>query len=888
MQAIKTFTDKKLKGPVTAGLLLTALVLDLIVMFGRVASSGRSVWGTAEFWADGANFVPTACMFFVILFFAGLVSAAVGTVLSFRMVKTPWWPSAAVAGCNAVMLVLSTLFGVSSLGVLLLIAMIISALGIVYSHMCNLANGVVGGGSSGKTDTRLKKLLSVLSVASLVPVLSLFYIPLCSYKVAEATYSIVPMGMFSSGKDNIISLVLFVILFIAGIINVLKLVDGFRCLGDEVLFADKVRVLVNINTVVTGLYFMAALIFCSVNNSVGGDFTTVSYIPFLFMVAVAIVCAYCTRKILHKEVDLQKKAVRSARTEFFIYGGLSALVAVATAFSDIIRVTFINVPLMEDISLNGLDIFMNYNTLESGFQLIAFLVFVVVAVMAGLFVISLVSLVSGSKLFFKITLAELISGAFFSLLIGLFGKYYEIVQRLNADAIESIVKNYNSSMSFVLDYKVESQAFYWFFVALAVVIVAIVRKPYSRGTLGETPVLVGGGAIGGSAPYSGSVGGGQPTAEQGTADTDPCPAFTELDRKLPMLQAEANKRSSAAFQAPTLPGLVQFVVNYARDCRLHLSYTAEDIATFIAGLGATRLTILQGMSGTGKTSLPKIFSEAILGNCEIIEVESSWRDKNELLGYYNEFSKTYTPKKFTQALYKAALNPEAVTFIVLDEMNLSRIEYYFSDFLSLMENEEDKREIKLLNVGLHRTENGYAVGYAGLEDGHTVKIPANIWFIGTANRDESTFEISDKVYDRAHTMNFNKRAAKPLAYGDPIPQRYVSAKAFIELIEKAKASVRFDIDNYPLIREVEALLEPYNISFGNRIAKQIETFVSIYCSCFPAPETVAFDAVEKILLSKVVSKLEFKSVENKAQLAAEFEKRKLHRCSEFILKLNED
>jgi hypothetical protein len=58
------------------------------------------------------------------------------------------------------------------------------------------------------------------------------------------------------------------------------------------------------------------------------------------------------------------------------------------------------------------------------------------------------------------------------------------------------------------------------------------------------------------------------------------------------------------------------------------------------------------MSGTGKTSLPKIVAEALMSVCDIVEVESSWRDKNELLGYYNEFSKLYTPKKFTQALYK--------------------------------------------------------------------------------------------------------------------------------------------------------------------------------------------------------------------------------------------
>ena len=185
-------------------------------------------------------------------------------------------------------------------------------------------------------------------------------------------------------------------------------------------------------------------------------------------------------------------------------------------------------------------------------------------------------------------------------------------------------------------------------------------------------------------------------------------------------------------------------------------------------------------------------------------------------------------------------------------------------------------------------ENGERCAYSALDDGHTIKIPNNVWFIGTANRDESTFEISDKVYDRAHTMNFNKRAPKVVSFGEPYAQRYLTIQDLNRLFEEAQASMQFDIENYPLIREVEELLAPYNISFGNRIAKQIESFVNIYCACFPVPEQEIADAVERILLSKVVSKLEYKNVEDKERLAAEFERRRLHRCSKFILKLNED
>ncbi|MDE7108186.1 MAG: hypothetical protein K2O39_07675, partial [Clostridiales bacterium] len=337
-----------------------------------------------------------------------------------------------------------------------------------------------------------------------------------------------------------------------------------------------------------------------------------------------------------------------------------------------------------------------------------------------------------------------------------------------------------------------------------------------------TPYGAGAGAVAGAGEDKSIA--PQPT-DQGvtaTGDFDACPAFTEIDNLQEKFLVALEKRRAQLFKNLTLPNLVRFIVDYARESRLHLSYTPDDIATFVAGLGASRLTILQGMSGTGKTSLPKIFTEALMSNCEIVEVESSWRDKNELLGYYNEFSKCYTPKKFTQCLYRARLNTEVITFIVLDEMNLSRIEYYFSDFLSLMENEEDRRAIKLLNVKLSRIENGKRIPYDGLKDGHTIKIPTNIWFIGTANRDESTFEISDKVYDRAQTMNFDKRAAKINSFSEPLDKRFISYDMLAKLFEEAKASYEFDAEDNRFVREVEKLLMPYNISFGNRILRQIE------------------------------------------------------------------
>jgi hypothetical protein len=162
-----------------------------------------------------------------------------------------------------------------------------------------------------------------------------------------------------------------------------------------------------------------------------------------------------------------------------------------------------------------------------------------------------------------------------------------------------------------------------------------------------------------------------------------------------------------------------------------------------------------------------------------------------------------------------------------------------------------------------------------------------VWFIGTANRDESTFVISDKVYDRAQTMNFTKRAQKVRNYSNPISQQFYDYQTFLQLLTEAKQKGKFDAENSELIKSVEVLLAPFNISFGNRILKQIEDFVNIYKACFEN-DNVESEAIEKILLSKVVSKLEVKTIDDKEKLEMEFEKLNLHECVAFIKRLDNE
>ena len=639
---------------------------------------------------------------------------------------------------------------------------------------------------------------------------------------------------------------------------------------------------------------------------------TLSYIPLALSAALMLPEAILNGKYREAPIASTRRGMKM-RVVMLVFVFLATLLAILTVLSNIIVAT-LKSDSSEMLTVNGYEILNHYRSYGESFQLIAYLLLVILVVVSVGAFFSLLAFFRDSKTFKSVFLGAVILDFTSVGALTALGVSYEVVQKSNLERLSTLFAYYGVTLDEGWEFRTDT--IYFFAAAVLLIAFLFVLKPYSKLAVEEEKArklaLAGGAPSAEGKAYSSetatakaggssSVASASGVGAAGTAESplrvetqaakqtaiDQCPPFTFLDSKKPEFDALLEERKAVAFPSLSLPSLVKFVVDYAKNSRLHLSYTPEDIATFVAGLGISRLSILQGMSGTGKTSLPKIFAEAVFGTCDIIEVESSWKDKNELLGYYNEFSKTYTPKKFTQDLYKAKLNPEVLTFIVLDEMNLSRIEYYFSDFLSLMENEEDKREIKLVNIKIANYESGERASYSMLKDDMTLPIPKNVWFIGTANRDESTFEISDKVYDRANTMNFTRRAKKITAFGEPMEPRFLDAVAFSRLLKEATERAKFDLSSYKPIQKAEEILSAYNLSFGNRIERQIENFVKIYSACFEGKDVVD-EAVEKIYLSKVVAKLEFKTVENKEELAAEFEEIGLKKCAEFIRKLNED
>ena len=277
--------------------------------------------------------------------------------------------------------------------------------------------------------------------------------------------------------------------------------------------------------------------------------------------------------------------------------------------------------------------------------------------------------------------------------------------------------------------------------------------------------------------------------------------------------------------------------------KLGLYYTIDTVRQVFAGMATSKLIILEGISGTGKTSLAYALGKFFSFDSAIIPVQPSWKDRSELLGYYNEFTKRFNETEFLKALYVTTYRKD-LNVIVLDEMNLARIEYYFAEFLSVMEmRETDNWQIDLIATKAPNDP-------VNLEDGKLL-IPQNVIFFGTANNDDSTFTISDKVYDRAISLFFDDKGREFEAEEqEPISIPY---KQIESLYTEAKK--QFSISQ-GMLTKFEALdnfvIKKFKLAFGNRIMKQLETFVPTYIAC-GGTENEAFDF---IFTNKILKKFE--------------------------------
>ena len=260
---------------------------------------------------------------------------------------------------------------------------------------------------------------------------------------------------------------------------------------------------------------------------------------------------------------------------------------------------------------------------------------------------------------------------------------------------------------------------------------------------------------------------------------------------------------------------------------VHKIYFDIDLVrSYIAGLATSKIVLLEGLSGTGKSTLPRRFMEFIGGNSEFIPVQSTWKDRADLIGYYNDFTSNFKETRFLKTLYENNYTTDKISTIVLDEINLSRIEYYFADFISAMEYPVDMRYVELMQPVKGRKMPKL------LEDGK-IHINENTFFVGTANKDESTYTITERVYDRAIVINFEEKHF-PIETENVTEPIKISYNQFEKLVNDAKANENGKLTDDEMAKFEELynfINDNFDVQVGDRIFAQLDTFTSVFTAC---------------------------------------------------------
>lgn len=337
------------------------------------------------------------------------------------------------------------------------------------------------------------------------------------------------------------------------------------------------------------------------------------------------------------------------------------------------------------------------------------------------------------------------------------------------------------------------------------------------------------------------------TLVKGIEGKSPFPSCSQMDTD--------NGLQSTRPTTDKLPKLADFS-EYIRNCmawdpktKKELYYSAEDVRSFLGGLAMSRLHLLQGISGTGKTSLPLAFARAIGAGTAVIEVQAGWRDRQDLIGHFNTFERRFYESEFLQAIYRASTPCYRDTpfIVVLDEMNLSHPEQYFADLLSALEQEQQRQRLVLMTAAVDPAPRLL------VEGGTKIPIPPNVWFIGTANHDETTKDFADKTYDRAHVMEL-PRNRETFKRRDVPPQIPMSLEALQTAFSNAVQTHKGDFEKaYQFLQGKlgDTLGRRFRIGWGNRLERQLGFYVPVVV----ASGGSVGEATDHILATKLLRKI---------------------------------
>ncbi len=281
-----------------------------------------------------------------------------------------------------------------------------------------------------------------------------------------------------------------------------------------------------------------------------------------------------------------------------------------------------------------------------------------------------------------------------------------------------------------------------------------------------------------------------------------------------VLGAPSNEVEELAFLERIEKGMQEFNVFYPKRL-LYMFHTALKSASL------SPLSVLSGVSGTGKSELPKLYVHFGGLNFLSIAVQPTWDSPESLMGYFNAIENKFDATEFLRFFIQTTLSnneepyglKEAMNIVLLDEMNLAHIELYFAEFLSKLEIKRSKETNISIKLGT----------------GLTWELPLgdNLLFVGTMNEDESTKMLSDKVLDRAFCLNFERPKTLISKQQKPLPSNdeYLKVETFNRWINK-KGDLEGKLEKYRKItNNINNNLSACRRSIGHRVWQSMSFYM---------------------------------------------------------------
>lgn len=243
-------------------------------------------------------------------------------------------------------------------------------------------------------------------------------------------------------------------------------------------------------------------------------------------------------------------------------------------------------------------------------------------------------------------------------------------------------------------------------------------------------------------------------------------------------------------------------------------YSKRSIANLYVSLKTKPFVILAGISGTGKTQLARFFAEALghRDRCTLIPVKPDWTDSRFLLGY-QKTAGTFEAGPLWKAMERAKKESDQPHFVLLDEMNLARVEYYLSEVLSMMETR------RMTDKQIHTLTFEH--------EGQSWNLPENLYLIGTINIDEASYSISRKVLDRANVIEMNEihldgafQEVEAIEEREAISNAFLKA-SFVHLKDLPRTELDKNVHVVRLLTELNKLLWQIDLPIGYRIRDEI-------------------------------------------------------------------